>query len=177
MLGTITCQGTNFSAHGISYSQVCGQLRGYQFMGTQAFQIPNTIDGPYVDGISLTYGNPHNHIWTYASGIRTDGTDAVSACPCNIGNTVQTPSFVGNDYYCESSAEKCCSFTFNSSDSLWDGEQCTLLEKPCCNHTNLPWFFKTLEITTTKDIEVRICSDEDANNEDIPLEIIELYIR
>ena len=27
-----------------------------------------TIDGYYVEGISITYGNPRQHIWTYAVG-------------------------------------------------------------------------------------------------------------
>ena len=27
-----------------------------------------TIDTTYVDGLSITYGNPRRHIWTYATG-------------------------------------------------------------------------------------------------------------
>ena len=53
------------------YSQVCGRIIGYQVGEPQAFVLenvgdPQTIDGPYVDGVSLTYGNPRQHIWTFA---------------------------------------------------------------------------------------------------------------
>ena len=44
------CQGTLFSALGLSYSRVCGQLRGYQFGGTDAF---NPYNGnPSVVGLN-----------------------------------------------------------------------------------------------------------------------------
>ena len=29
----------------------------------------DNIDAPYVDGVSLTYGDPRNHIWTFVSAI------------------------------------------------------------------------------------------------------------
>ena len=53
-----------FPTQGIQYSQVCGRIIGYQVSEPQAFVLenigqPQTIDGPYyVDGLSLTYGNP-----------------------------------------------------------------------------------------------------------------------
>ena len=45
------------------YSQVCGRIIGYQVGEPQAFVLENvgasqTIDGLYVDGLSLTYGSP-----------------------------------------------------------------------------------------------------------------------
>jgi len=40
-----------------------------------------------------------------------------------------------------------------------------------------PWFCKQLPQATIDDIEVRICKDEGNTNEDIPVQIIELYIR
>ena len=53
------CQGTFFSALGLSYSRVCGQLRGYQFGRTDAFGPYNHDPSPglsqaYVDGASIT---------------------------------------------------------------------------------------------------------------------------
>ena len=53
------CEGTLFSALGLSYSRVCGQLRGYQFGTTDAFD-PYTINNnlqvnqSYVEGVSIT---------------------------------------------------------------------------------------------------------------------------
>ena len=41
----------------------------------------------------------------------------------------------------------------------------------------MPWFIKTLNETTTEDIELRMCGNERYPDEDIPLDIIELYIQ
>ena len=53
-------QRTLFSELGLSYSQVCGQLQGYQFATTDAFEPYNRntslgVSDPYVDGASITY--------------------------------------------------------------------------------------------------------------------------
>ena len=68
---TSGCASANFSTHGMSYSQVCGRLRGYQVGRTNAF-------GPYVndktnadlvmDGAVISHGNKQKYIWAYASG-------------------------------------------------------------------------------------------------------------
>ena len=50
------CSGNTF-ATGRQYSKVCGRIIAYQFATTDAFQTPHdTIDRPYVDGVSVTYG-------------------------------------------------------------------------------------------------------------------------
>ena len=87
---------------GIEYQSVCGRVIGYQYRSPDGFQT-GTIDDPYVDGISITFGNPRQHIWTYAGGLEQDGAIyAFAACPCLPQNSVVPPLFVGNDYYCES---------------------------------------------------------------------------
>ena len=40
----------------------------------------------------------------------------------------------------------------------------------------MPWFIKTLNETTTDDIEQRMCSSEASNNEDTPLNIIKCSV-
>ena len=137
----------------------------------------------YIDGVSITYdSNPHKHIWSYASGISEgDPNYHEASCPCNSGNEdlrTNIPAFVGNDYYCESALQVNTNivYTLLPNDILWDGHQCGGLEGPCCNIPNMPWFIKTLNETTTKDIELRMCGSEDSVNEDTPLNIIELYI-
>ena len=40
----------------------------------------------------------------------------------------------------------------------------------------MPWFIKTLNETTTEDIELRMMGSEGTNNEDILIDILELYI-
>ena len=179
-----------FSTYGLIYNKVCGRVIGYQYRSPDGFppelgsrvliNNPN-IDNIYVDGVSITYGsNPRKHIWTLGVGNVADDTSPNQYnCPCNTGNTKTTvPSFVGSNYYCESGI---ASGSFNSvlyaNDSLWDGQQCGGLEGPCCTNPKMPWFIKTLNETTTEDIELRVMADEDTSNEDIPLDIIELYIR
>ena len=90
--------------------------------------------------------------------------------PCNNGNSYSPPSFVSDNYYCESSST-------GYDDILWDGQQCNGLESdsPCCTAPNMPWFTTTLNDTTTSDIEVRACSYY--NNGQTPFDIIQLYIK
>ena len=47
---------------------------------------------------------------------------------------------------------------------------------PCCDNTKMPWFIKTLNETTTEDIELSMMASEGTNNEDTPIDILELYI-
>ena len=164
--GGFGCQSTVFSTLGLNYSKVCGQLRGYQVGSHNAFQGIGSIDSPYVDGASVTYGSPRKHIWTYACGFAL--YDPTYACPCNTIATNIPPSYVGNDYYCEQGS--------GTNDPLWDGQQCDGIEAPCCTHPNMPWFIKTLSETTTEDIEVRVCANQPTSNEDTPLQVIELSI-
>ncbi len=68
----IGCFSTTFSTHGVSYQKVCGRIIGYQYDSTDAFgqRGTTTIDGNYVDGISITHGlNPRQHIWTLAAAL------------------------------------------------------------------------------------------------------------
>ena len=66
--------------------------------------------------------------------------------------------------------------TFDFTDTLWDGHGCSI-SNYCCSFNNPPWFYKQLSKFTTDDIEMRVCKDEDASNEDVAIEIIEIYIR
>ena len=48
----------------VQYSRVCGRVRGYQYGETRAFSnygvdTSLTIDGNYVDGVSITYAVLH----------------------------------------------------------------------------------------------------------------------
>ena len=63
------------------------------------------------------------------------------------------------------------------NDSLWDGQQCLGLEGPCCTSPNLPWFYKPLGNVSNNDIEVRSCVRYGVSNEDIPFDIMELYVK
>ena len=102
------------------------------------------LNQTYVDGASITYdtGVP-KHIWTYATGfsLQYDACCTAYLCPCNSGNNVQVPSYVGSDYYCETGFNTAGTpNTFFPNDPLWDGQQCVGVEAPCCTHPNMPWF-------------------------------------
>ena len=135
----------------------------------------------YVDGVTITYGsNPRKHIWAYAGGLSEGYSQGDLLCPCNTGSTGTTiPDFVGNDNYCESGlpAGQAWQHVLYASDPLWDGQQCNGNEGPCCTNPNMPWFIKSLNETTTEDIELRVCGNQGGIDEDTPLDIIELYIR
>ena len=179
-----SCSSSTFSTLGLNYYEVCGQVRGYQYGSPDAFnRLSNGIDSYYVDGVSITYGqNPRTHIWTYAAGISEDRVDSW-ACPCNIGyfggNNVAS-SFVGNHYYCESGLDPGKQWTnvLYANDTLWNGKNCDTIETSCCTNSKMPWFYRVLDEMTQDNIELRVCSDEGVSyNEDVPVDIIELYVR
>ena len=165
---------------------MCGKVIGYQFGSPDAFSrgagttVQFIIDEAYVDGISTTHGSPRNHIWSYAAGsnevpqIVSDCT--VNTCPCSGGSDL--PSYVGNNYYCESAYRGDCFVcnTFFPNDPLWDGQQCDD-EGTCCNGANTPLWFSVDLSPTSDDIEVRICHDLGSNDEDTPVELLELYVQ
>ena len=176
-----SCNGFTVPASGVSYKTVCGRFRGYQVGSPDAFgqySGPANIDGTYVDGISITYG-PHGgrqHIFTYAAGTTEIRKDKYG-CPCNNGGGTP-PAYVGSDYYCESgNAGPNWETRLYHEDPLWDGQQCGGLEGTCCNPPNLGWFCKTFPTTISGDIEVRLCADQDLQDENIALEFFELYIK
>ena len=133
----------------------------------------------YVDGISITHGNPRHHLWTYAAGLQENIIHGVGQyeCPCATGSTQTVPSFVGNDYFCESGCPGHYDLTTFHTDRLWDGEQCGAIEGGCCRATGLPWFHKTLSTPTSDYIELRLCCDQDTSDEDVPVGLYEIYVK
>lgn len=91
----------------------------------------------------------------------------------------QPPTFVGNNYYCESGNpnDDYGDDTFYGADKLWDGEQCANEDTCCSGPQRPPWFSVQLPSNSSEDIEVRICGDESLWNEDTPIELLELYIQ
>ena len=64
---------------------------------------------------------------------------------------------------------------FYANDRLWDGEQC---EGTCCSGTmSPPWFSVWLFSHTTDRIEVRFCADEITSNENVLIELLEIYVQ
>ena len=159
------CSAVDYETNGMEYSQVCGRVHGRYSLTPDGFlKIGRpqdvSIEGNYVDGVSLTYGrNPRNHIWTFTATIDSSVNDC-SEC----GNK---PDFVMNDYSCEL-VRKCPGDTrVCSSDVLWDGEsQCVGGER----------FSVVLEMPTTADIEMRVCRDQGRSDEDILVTFVEIFV-
>ena len=180
-----------FPVNGSQYTEVCGRITAYQWgWYTSAFNGYNqrglTIDGDYLDGISLTHGSPRTHIWSFAlgyyNGTREQGSSNVN-CPCDPGNGWGTPPYVGNDYFCDTAATVDDyvvlpdTSVFYSNSTLWDGTGCEGNVNQCCRFNNPPWFYKTLPEPTTDDIEFRMCLLYYVGYIDIAVELVEIYVR
>ena len=187
------CHSANFSVP-YSYNKICGQLRGFQRGSPDAFYphafaqgiaptelyepaiFSKTVNDVYVDGVSITLGDPRKHVWTYAVGASDDDDFPYYNCPCANISSLEAPVFVGNNYYCESgNTGPFSGGTLYSDDVLWDGEQC-LPGNSCCYRTGQPWFFHQLPISVGEHLEVRICKDQ-ARNEDVTVEKLQLFIQ
>ena len=155
----------------------------YQYGPTTAFfDSSNNIDSRYINGVSLTYGSsPRHHIWSFAAALGTSYTQ-VWNCPCTSTRydtaNDPVPTFINDNYFCETGLG-IGSWTniFYSQRPLWDGKGCPS-ESVCCDFNNPPWFCRELPESTSDDIEMRLCSNHNhGENEDTPLELIELYIK
>ena len=172
-----SCVSVQFSSNGISYSQVCGRVVGYQYGTPDAVQDDhgsnhNNLNGDYVDGVSITRGSPRQHVWTLMAD------NGHHHCPCNVNNNDSPQSFIGNHYFCEAETTSCCGFAFYTSDPLWDGKGCDSTETACCSAPGLPWFHRDYGNTTTTDyVELRVCGDEGTGNEDVPVSFYEIYVK
>ena len=183
------CVSIDFDIHGVQYSHICGRVIGYQKYVPNAFwHHSRGIDADYVYGVSLTHGqSPRQHIWTFA-GARDESTGSSSLkCPCvnpNLDPTPTLPSFIGNDYFCDTAFETTWSSVPNYqsiqvSDPLWDGEGCGSTSTCCYDpqrEVNPPWFVKTLSSPISDDIEMRLCAPSN-NIQTTPIEIVELYVQ
>ena len=174
-----SCEGLTYATGDDQYDQVCGRIIGYQIDSPDAFH-GGSINNFYLDGVSVTYGSPRQHIWSFVGGL-DEGfhNNFVAVCPCVTGSTTGPPSFVGQNYFCEAGItqyNETYRVFYPNGDPLWDGQGCGPTSS-CCTFHSPPWFNVQLSSPTTDDIEVRICGDEGIANEDTPIQIIELYVK
>ena len=162
------CRSVPIPSQGIKYSQVCGRVRGYHKQSLDGFHVSRSINSMYVDGVSITRGYPRKHVWSLGSGI-------ASRCPCS-STSRKVPSFVGKDHYCESGFPSSYSSRFSVTDPLWDGKNCPSNEARCCTPPLLPWFLKRIGSTTADNLEMRLCTDEGLNNENVGIDQYEFYV-
>ena len=147
--------------------------------GYRPITASQSLDGVYVDGISITSGDPRKHVWTYAIGASDDHKpyNGKYNCPCAKYPGPDPPPFVGPHYYCESGNTGKGEHTeLYTNDTLWDGK-CCLPDNSCCRDVGMPWFFRQFPTNTTGNIEVRLCQDELLANEAVVVEEIQLYVQ
>ena len=124
------CGSHDFDVHGAQYRHICGRIVAYQKNNPAVFYYSSSsINAAYVFGVSLTHGqSPYEHIWTFAGARDEDSANYRWKCPCinpNLNPTPTVPSFVGNDYFCDSALANRAGFGhLYTSDPLWDGEGC-----------------------------------------------------
>ena len=160
-----SCDSVEYSSDRLEYTHICGRIIGYRdnspdgYFGSH-YSISLTpgseINEPYVDGVSVTYGDPRQHIWTLY------GSWGESRC-CGYAYTTP-PNFIEQNYFCD------------TSSPFWDGETSCSSDATCCAPHSGPWFNTTLTAPTAEDIEIRIYGDESTSNEDTPVEMIEIYV-
>ena len=155
------CSSVTFSSNNLPYSKVCGRIHAYYHGDPDGFAIFTTlrrasrnIDGNYMDGVSLTYGmGPRKHIWSFSATVG----QSCSSCQ-------NSPSFVESHYFCEfvtANPNTCPTY------ELWNGGN-------SCNDGDT--FYRNLNISTSEDLEMRVCRDQDSNDEDILLSYVELFV-
>ena len=182
------CRSIFFPTYHLPYTRVCGRVIGYQEGSADAFwqylwDNSITLDDDFLDGLTISVGYPRTHIWSFAVSQTEggEGADSEYSCPCartDVPTNGVVPPFVGDNYFCEAGLENvwATNGVLYIDDPLWDGENCPQ-NSSCCQLNNPPWFCRDLGKEFRNDFEVRLCGDEDRGNEDIGLEIIELYVQ
>ena len=161
---------------------MCGRVIGYQVASPDGFgsenHEQNELERRHIDGVSITHGASHHHIWSYVASVTERSPSHTKYnCPCSPEQGLDPPLFICENYYCESGnpTDQWRDNQLFTEDKLWDGQQC---EGTCCTGTNSPpWFSIPLSISSTDMIEVSICSDEFTDNEDTPIELLEIYVQ
>ena len=173
-----------YDTFGTNYAQICGQIRGYQKGHVNGFR-NDDIDDAYLDGVSVTYGNAtREHIWSFAAARTDSESHDDHVCPCtkpNASNSAFVSDFVGTDFFCEAGTSLPCCEVHNTGmvftdDPLWDGQGCPSTST-CCEFNSPPFFCKTLSQPTSEILEVRLMSNELPTNEDVLIELLEIFIQ
>ena len=177
------CSSVTFTTYETSYSKICGKIVGYQHGTPDAFKIyhvqkiPTRLEDQYVDGISLTFNSPKEHIWTFTSMPSWFYKDHENGCPGKLSNTSHIPSFISRDYFCETGVDLGESaLKLHTEQPLWDGVGVGTFPSGF-DGMRSPWFVKKLPNLVKKNINMRVCMDENRDNEDILIEKIFFYVQ
>ncbi len=155
------CSRVKFKSRGIAYSHVCGRIIGRHSGLLNGFglnRLSETLDENYVDGVSLTYGDPRTHIWTFAAN-----SYLLNFSNCNVCYLSQ-PRFVPLSHYSCSLNPK-CSKNKACGEGLWQDNLCS----------GDTWFHRQLPHPTEDDLEMRLCRKTRFSG-DIGLTLVEIYV-
>ncbi len=153
------CSLITLPIQGVAYSRVCAKVIGIQNGHPNGFsrhdreRTSGDLSSTYLDGVSITHGHFAHHIWSFAA-IKIGKRE----CSCSVDK----PSYVGPHYSCDADYGV-------GNHSLWDGIGCPAHNKE--------WFYRNLAYSTSDDIEVRLCRDEERQIEDVLLQSLQLYIQ
>ena len=171
------CSSKIISSYGVKYSHVCGKVLGYEYGNPDAFHYYGRIDQVYLDGVSITYGSPPKHVFSFAAGNR-ETIAGPYACPCNSGSSNRPPLFVGNNYYCESGITHSSGHEFAVGDTLWDGKLCRHREASCCSRSNIfPRFKRDLGTVTSDSLQLRVCTNEGTHDENVSIGEYDIFVK
>ena len=165
------CSSVIYPSNGVSYSQVCGTVQVHPEGSPDSFlsvnhRIPRngqSVNQNYVDGVSLTYGDSpnRNHIWTYTAAI----TVRDDRRGCDICDFMK-PSFIGTDFTCYTAY--CDDLNNCYPSTLWGNAS-----QQCLGNET---FYRQLSESTTDNVEMRVCRDQDRSDEDILISYVEIYV-
>ena len=156
------CIGVTFSSSDTTYSNVCGQAVGYATGSPDAFnrhgRNASGIDNAYLDGVSVTHGPRHAAYLEFHSWLATTWQD-------HLSSTVLVTTRIALKPPCLPSLETTIFVT------------ATTAPHPAVPSTLLPCSMWLSPCTSTSDdIEVRLCADENVRNEGTHLRLLKLYV-
>ena len=142
------CSPVAYKTRNISFTQVCGTIIA-QVVGTPDGFRNGSIDENDMDNISLTFGSPRNHLWSYPVLHNGNWKDCMKS----------KPGIVSSHFFC-------------FSPDFSSGMVCS--ERGCSEN----WFYRHFEESIThSNIELSVCRSQSRNYEDIHLMHIEIYVQ
>ena len=169
------CTSTTVKVYG-SYSKICGKIIGYQVGTPDGLNLK--INNGTIDGIFLTRGFYRRHIWAFIASTSTPGV-VEHSCPCLFGGKYTQSNAtlsIGRDYFCDTAGDKMLQVSHFFTKPLWDGSGCTGKNR-CCTFNSPPWFLVELPEPTSDYVELRICRSQHRGDEDIAIQLIDIYVQ